>query len=88
MAKEDANIERIPLVQIHVRRDGKRVAAKPGVPFKFTQGEIDDMKKVDEQTGFESFRLPINEGSGDAVANSNGGRKGRGDSTAAADTEL
>ena len=55
--------KRIPVNAVQVVRDGKLIQAPLGVPFDFTAGELEDIKRLTPG----AVRAPVNEGTDEPV---------------------
>lgn len=55
----------VPLVSIHVQREGKLIVPQIGKPFEFSDDEVVDMDTLSEKTKTEYYREPLNEASAD-----------------------
>ncbi len=55
--------KRIPVNAVQVVRDGKLIQAPLGVPFDFTAGELEDIKRLTPG----AVRAPVNEGADEPV---------------------
>lgn len=58
----------VPLQTVVVHRNGKSVRPEIGKPFKFTEDEIADVRKVEKEHNMVILRSPVNEAGNDAKA--------------------